>query len=411
MQAPSSTEAGAAPTASASSGWTAVVALAIAAFAMVSSEFLPVGLLPRMAPELGTSEGRAGLLVTLPGLLAAFAAPLVIALAGQIDRRKLLAVLVALLAVSNAIVAVSGSLLFALAGRVLLGLAVGGFWTIGGSLGPRLKPGAASARASAVILSGVSLGTVAGVPAGAWLGELLGWRWAFGASAVVSLLVLGLLWTALPSLPGDKTGHGLRDVPSLLKNGKIQLGLVAIVLVFVGQFASYTYISPFLLQVSGVAPTALGIILLGYGIAGFVGNLFGGWLASRNTRAAVVITGILLGMAIVLLTLFGRGLWTVLPITLLWGLGFGMLPIAMQTWMFSSAPRQIEAVQAVFVSIAQAAIGLGALIGGLLVDHLGVSSAMWLGAIASILMAAVMGIGGLIGRRQANVKTMEACSP
>lgn len=410
MQAPSSTEAEAVPTASESSGWTAVVALAVAAFAMVSTEFLPVGLLPRMAPELGTSEGRAGLLVTLPGLLAAFAAPLVIALAGQIDRRKLLAVLVALLAVSNAIVAVSGSLLFALAGRVLLGLAVGGFWTIGGSLGPRLKPGAASARASAVILSGVSLGTVAGVPAGAWLGEILGWRWAFGASAVVSLLVLGLLWTALPSLPGDKTGRGLRDVPSLLKNGKVQLGLVAIVLVFVGQFASYTYISPFLLQVGGVAPTALGVILLGYGVAGFVGNLFGGWLASRNTRAAVVFTGVLLALAVVLLTLSGRGFWTVLPITLLWGLGFGMLPIAMQTWMFSSAPRQIEAVQAVFVSIAQAAIGLGALLGGLLVDHLGVSSAMWLGAIASMLMAAVMGIGGLFGHRQADVKAMEACS-
>lgn len=411
MQATSSTDAGSVAAASTSSGWTAVVALAVAAFAMVSTEFLPVGLLPRMAPELGTTEGRAGLLVTLPGLLAAFAAPLVIALAGAIDRRKLLAVLVALLAISNAIVAVSGSLLFALIGRVLLGLAVGGFWTIGGSLGPRLKPGAASARASAVILSGVSLGTVAGVPAGAWLGELLGWRWAFGASAAVSLLVLGLLWAALPPLPGNNAGRGLRDVPSLLRNGRVQLGLVAIVLVFVGQFASYTYISPFLLQVGGVTPAALGLILLGYGVAGFVGNLFGGWLASRNTRAAVVLTGVLLGLAVVLLTLFGRGFWSVLPLTVLWGLGFGMLPIAMQTWMFTSAPRQIEAVQAVFVSVAQAAIGLGALLGGLLVDHLGVSSAMWVGAIAAMLMAAVMGLGGLLGRRKAEVTAIQACSP
>jgi predicted MFS family arabinose efflux permease len=374
--------------------WTAAIALGIAAFAMVSTEFLPVGLLPGMARDMGVSEGRAGLMVTLPGLLAALAAPLIIALAGSIDRRKLLAVLVGLLVLSNVIVALSGSLLFALVGRVLLGLAVGGFWTIGGSLGPRLMPGPASAKASAIILSGVSMGTVAGVPAGAWLGELLGWRWAFGASAAISLLVLGLLMAALPPLPGDASGRGLRDVPSLLRLPKVRLGLAAIVLVFVGQFASYTYISTFLLQLGGVAPAALGVILLAYGLAGFAGNLLGGWLAGRSSRAAAVSTGILLGLSVILLVLLGRSFWSSLPLTIAWGLGFGMLPIAMQTWMFSAAPRQIEAVQAVFVSVAQAAIGVGALVGGVLVDHLGVSNALWFGAAGAILMALVMSLGG-----------------
>lgn len=132
-----------------------------------------------------------------------------------------------------------------------------------------------------------------------------------------------------------------------------------------------------------------------YGLAGFSGNLLGGWLAGKNSRAAAISTGILLGLSVILLVLFGRSFWSSLPLTVAWGLGFGMLPIAMQTWMFAAAPRQIEAVQAVFVSVAQAAIGFGALTGGVFVDNLGVSSALWFGAAGAILMALVMSLGGL----------------
>lgn len=374
------------------SSWTAVAALAIAAFALVSTEFLPVGLLPQIASELGLSEGQAGLMVTLPGFLAAIAAPLTIAFAGKIDRRWLLGGLIALLALSNLIVAVSSSFGFILFGRVLLGIAVGGFWTIGGSLGPRLKPGAHAAKASALILSGVSIGTVAGVPAGALLGELLGWRWAFAAASGISVAVLGLLFALLPALPANESAKGLRDIPNLLQNDKIRIGLIAIVLVFIGQFAAYTYISPFLLQVSGIAPVALGAVLLGYGVAGFVGNIVGGWAAGRSLRGALVATGLILGVSVLLLVLLGESAWWAVPLTIIWGLGFGMLPIAMQSWMFGAAPKQLEAVQAIFVSVAQAAIGGGALLGGQVVDRLGISSALWVGALASLAMVLIMAV-------------------
>jgi predicted MFS family arabinose efflux permease len=374
------------------SSWTAVAALAIAAFALVSTEFLPVGLLPQIASELGLSEGQAGLMVTLPGFLAAIAAPLTIAFAGKIDRRWLLGGLIALLALSNLIVAVSSSFGFILFGRVLLGIAVGGFWTIGGSLGPRLKPGAQAAKASALILSGVSIGTVAGVPAGALLGELLGWRWAFAAASGISVAVLGLLFALLPALPANESAKGLRDMPNLLQNDKIRIGLIAIVLVFIGQFAAYTYISPFLLQVSGIAPVALGAVLLGYGVAGFVGNIVGGWAAGRSLRGALVATGLILGVSVLLLVLLGGSAWWAVPLTIIWGLGFGMLPIAMQSWMFGAAPKQLEAVQAIFVSVAQAAIGGGALLGGQVVDRLGISSALWVGALASLAMVLIMAV-------------------
>ena len=398
----------AAPDGAATSSWTAIIALAVAAFALVSTEFLPVGLLPQIARELGITEGQAGLMVTLPGLLAAFAAPMTIAFAGNIDRRWLLGGLLGLLVLSNVAVAFSGSFTFILVGRVLLGLAVGGFWTIGGSLGPRLKPGADAAKASALILSGVSIGTVAGVPAGALLGELMGWRWAFGVASAVSVSVLVLLLAVLPPLPASESSKGLRDIPELLKEPKVRLGLIAIVLVFVGQFASYTYISPFLIQVTGIAPVALGGVLLGYGVAGFLGNIVGGWLASRSLRGALVATGLVLGLSVLLLVLLGSSAWWAVPLTIVWGLGFGMLPIAMQSWMFGAAPNKLEAVQAVFVSVAQAAIGSGALLGGQVVDHFGVSSALWLGASAALATAVVVAIGTRAQRSRTFAPTQPA---
>lgn len=371
--------------------WAAVASLGIAAFALVSTEFLPVGLLPQIAHEFGQSEGRTGLMVTLPSVMGALAAPLTIAFSGRLDRRWLLGGLLGLLALSNLLVAISASFALILFGRLLMGIAVGGFWTVGGSLGPRLKPGAQAARASALILSGVSIGTVAGVPAGALLGDLVGWRWAFGAAGVISLGVLALLLTLLPPLASTATRNGLREIPALLRAWKIRLGLLTILLMFGGQFSAYTYISPFLMQVSGIATTTLSAVLLGYGVSGFAGNLLGGWLAERSLRGALVATGLVLGMSVLGLVMLGHGnaAWSV-ALVVAWGLGFGMLPIALQSWMFGAAPQRLEAVQAMFVSTAQAAIGGGALLGGMLADKVGISGAMWLGALSALAITLVV---------------------
>ncbi|QDL38711.1 MFS transporter [Rhodoferax sediminis] len=395
------TTGGAATESPSESSWGAVAVLGIAAFALISTEFLPVGLLPQIAHELEQSEGRTGLMVTLPSVMGALAAPLTIAFAGRLDRRWLLGGLVGLLALSNFIVAMSGSFAAILFGRLLMGIAVGGFWTVGGSLGPRLKPGPQAARASALILSGVSIGTVAGVPAGALLGELVGWRWAFGAAGAISLVVLALLLALLPALPSTATRNGLREIPSLLREPKVQLGLATILLLFGGQFSAYTYISPFLLQVTGIAPVTLGAVLLGYGASGFAGNLVGGWLAERDLRGALVATGLVLGMSVLGLVLLGQGnvSWAV-ALVIIWGLGFGMLPIAVQSWMFGAAPQRLEAVQAMYVSAAQAAIGGGALLGGLLADSFGIASAMWLGALSALAISLVV-VGQRFWRRQA----------
>ncbi|MFB7143144.1 MFS transporter [Agrobacterium deltaense] len=369
--------------------WAAVASVGVGAFALVTTEFLPVGLLPQIAADIGVSEGQAGLMVTTPGVLAAIAAPLTIGLAGRFDRKHVLVFLLGLLVLSNAIVAAATSFQVLMLGRVLLGIGVGGFWTIGGSLGSRLRPGAEGGRATSLIYSGVSLGTVAGVPAGALVGNLLGWRLSFGLASGVAILVVAALLLLLPSIKPQQSS-GLAQVPAVLRNRKTQVGLLAAVLIFIGQFAAYTYITPFLNQISHIDAAALSALLLGYGVAGFIGNLFGGWAVGKHLNLALSGTAALISLSAFGLAATGDSAVAATIWTLAWGFGFGMLPIAMQTYMFSSAPDKLESVAALFVSTAQLAIGAGALVGGLAVDHFGVASALVIGGGAALLTVLIV---------------------
>ncbi|RRN73494.1 MFS transporter [Agrobacterium deltaense] len=369
--------------------WAAVACIGVGAFALVTTEFLPVGLLPLIAADLGISEGTAGLMVTVPGFLAALAAPMTLGFAARFDRKRVLVALLLLLVISNAIVATAHGFAALMFGRVLLGIAVGGFWTIGGSLGPRLRPGVEGPRATALIFSGVSLGTVAGVPAGALIGDLFGWRTAFLLVSGVALLVVAALQFLLPAIRAQK-GSGLKQIPDVLRLRRIKIGLTAAVLIFVGQFAAYTYITPFLIGTIGIDTGTLSMVLLGYGAAGFAGNLFGGWAAGRNFVFALAGTAFLIALSVAGLLLAGGNTLAAVAWVVTWGFGFGMLPIAMQTFLFSSAPDRLESIAALFVSIAQLAIGLGALVGGLAVDNFGVPSALWLGAASALLTAGLI---------------------
>ncbi|MGV7209884.1 MFS transporter [Oxalobacteraceae bacterium A2-2] len=373
--------------------WLAVLSVAVGAFALVTSEFLPVGLLPAIAAELGVTEGMAGLLVTAPGLVATFAAVFVTVGVGKTDRRYVVAGLTLLLLVSNVIVGLADSFIPVLIGRSLLGVGVGGFWAIAGALGTRLVPAEYATRATSLIFAGVSVGTVAGVPAGALLGELYGWRAAFGAASAIAVLVLLTQLWLLPSVPGAAAVR-LRDLPQLLRVQKARLGLLATLLVFVGQFAAYTYVTPFLSQVSGMGAKAISALLLAYGAAGFIGNLVGGWAVARSVRASLIATGAILGGSTLLLPLLGTHPALAAVLVVVWGLGFGMMPISVQTWIFKAAPDAMESGGALFVAIAQISLSSGALAGGLAVDHLGVSSAMLVGGVFALAMAAVIWLRG-----------------
>jgi predicted MFS family arabinose efflux permease len=373
--------------------WLAVLSVAIGAFALVTTEFLPVGLLPAMAAELRVTEGVAGMMVTIPGLVATLAALLVTAGVGKADRRHVIIGLMGLLALSNLMVALAHSFALVLVGRALLGVGVGGFWAIGGGLGPRLAPGASAARATAVIFAGISLGTVAGVPAGALIGDMFGWRAAFGAgSALALLVVLTQLWL-LPALPTEQAVR-LDQLPRLLKRHKVRIGMLATFLIFVGQFAAYTYITPFLVQVAGMSAATVSALLLAFGAAGFAGNLIGGWIVARSLRGALIATGLVMGLSALAMALLGTHPAAVTVLAVVWGLAFGAMPIAVQSWMFAATADAMESGGALFVATAQISLASGALVGGAAVDYLGVSSAMWVGGLFALSMALVIRMFG-----------------
>ena len=276
-----------------------------------------------------------------------------------------------------------------LIGRALLGIGVGGFWAIGGALGNRLVPPAYATRATSIIFAGISLGTVAGVPAGALIGELVGWRVAFHAAGAVAVLVLLTQMWLLPRLPTTQS-LTFAQLPALLRVKKARLGMLATLLIFIGQFAAYTYVTPFLSQVGGLNATTISALLLTYGVAGFVGNIIGGWTVARSVRMSMIATGLVMGLSAAALPLIGTSLLGATALIVIWGLAFGMMPISVQTWMFRAAPDAMESGGAVFVATAQISLASGALVGGVAVDHLGVSSAMVVGGVFAVAMAAVI---------------------
>lgn len=370
------------------SPWPGVLSIAIGAFALVTTEFLPVGLLPAIAAELGVTEGVAGMMVTVPGLVAAVAAILVTVGIGKTDRRYVLWGLTGTMLLSNLIVAFSSSFPLVLIGRALLGVGVGGFWALGPALSTRLVAPGMEPKALSMIFAGVSIGTVAGVPAGALVGELFGWRTAFHAGSVVAVLVLLTQMRLLPPLPA-KSSVTFSQLPELLRVPKARLGIFITMLIFIGQFAAYTYITPFLAQVTRLDARTISILLLVYGAAGLAGNVIGGKILARSVQAGLVTTGAVLGLSTLALPLLGHGLIGAGVLVVIWGIAFGMMPMSVQTWIFQAAPQAMESGGAVFVTTAQIALSSGALVGGLAVDHLGVSSAMVVGGALALTMAAV----------------------
>ncbi|RMS42225.1 Carbohydrate transporter [Pseudomonas coronafaciens pv. garcae] len=369
--------------------WWAVGSVSLGSFATVTTEFLPVGLLPDIARDLGTSVSHAGLMMAVPGVLAAISAPSCIALFSHVDRKRLLLCLLSILLVSNLIVALSEQFWLTLTGRVLLGFALGGFWTIAGSLGPRLRPGKEGVKATAYVLAGVSIGTVAGIPAGTVIGEAFGWRAAFETAAVVTVAVGLLIATLLPALPGERSA-GIGQMLSLAGEQKIRRMFAAALLIYVGHFAAYTYLAPFVMESANIKGQALGVLLFAFGLAAVAGNLAGGALAARNAPSSVLIMTLLMLGSLSALLMFVGNPWLLWPVTLVWGFAFGMIPITTQIWCFDASNGRVEGVQALLVCVVNLSIGGGAFIGGLVSESAGFTAAIVTGAVCAALSMATV---------------------
>ncbi|GAB2442884.1 MFS transporter [Streptosporangium sandarakinum] len=377
--------------------WLAVFSVAVGTFTVVTSEMLPVGLLTSISATLGVSDGTAGLMMSAPGLVAAVSAPVLAITARRLDRRVTLLGLMALLAVANLAGAFAPNYPVMLAARVLTGVSIGGFWAFAAGLGLRLVPERSVGRATSIILAGVSVASVLGVPAGTFISSFAGWRTAFVSMGVLALALLALLAAALPPLPGESRAEAAEPAPhgppspapkrSLSRlSGPLKVVLVLTVLIVAGHFAAYTYVRPFLEQVSHAGPAFVSVALLLYGVAGVVGNFAAGAWAARNPRPVLVTLAALIALSTAALPLAG------LPLIMLvvWGLGYGGVGVTLQLWIMRSGGGEMGT--ALFVGAFNVSIALGSFAGGRIVDGVSLSAVMWVGATLAVVSAAVSGM-------------------
>ena len=350
--------------------WAAIASLTLGVFGLVTAEFLPASLLTAMAADLGVSAGAAGQTVTATALVGAVAAPSIPLLTRRFDRRLVMVVLTLLLLVSNALAATASSLPTLLTARVILGVALGGFWSMAAALAMRLVPERLFARAMSLILSGVSVATVCAAPVGAWMGNEWGWRSPFVAAGALSVVALLAQAFTLPSLP-PRDNPDLRVLGELLKRPGVRVALMAVLLVISGHFAGFTYIRPLMENVTHLSVSAISAVLLGYGVGGFFGNLAGGFVAERSERQAIVAGGALIVLLAASLLVAGSSTWVTAVAVVLWGFAFGAFPVGFQTWIVRVAPDQAEGAGGLLVAAFQIAIASGAMGGGVLVDHIG----------------------------------------
>jgi predicted MFS family arabinose efflux permease len=367
--------------------WSGVAAVTLGIFSIVTTEILPIGLLGPMAEEFGVSAGRAGLLMTVPGLVAAVAAPVITVVTGRLDRRMMLAGLMVLLAAAGFLAAAASEYWVELAARVMVGMVIGGFWSIGAGLAARLVPERCVVRATAVIFSAVPLGSVLGVPAGTFVGERFGWRVPFVVLGVAAVGVLAALLAVVPALPPLQVTR-LAVLRDALRLKQTRLALVATCLIVMAHFGTYTYVTPFLRDVTGT--DNISQLLLLYGAAGLAGNFLAGTTAANHLRATFITSATLIAAATLLLPVLGHTTTGAAALLVVWGVGYGAVPVCSMTWFAQAAPGAREAATVLFTSSFQATLSTGALLGGLVVDASSVSTAMLCGGLAALLMVLVV---------------------
>lgn len=378
------------------SGWLAVLSVTAGLFSIVTTEILPIGLLTPIGADFGVSDGTAGLMMTMPGILAALAAPAVTLATARIDRRLMLCALMLLLTVADFLAAAAPAYWLVVVSRVLVGVTIGGFWSIAAGLAERLVGPESVGRATAVIFAAVPLGSVLGVPVGTLVGDHAGWRTSFALMGVVSAAVLVALLVVLPPLPAVAAVRPA-VLRSLLRTTGIRRALLVTFLTVLAHFGAYTYVTPFLEQVTRVGPGAVTGLLLVYGAAGIVGNFLGGATVNRHPRATFGGAAALVALAALLLPVLGGSAVGAVLLLVVWGIGYGAVPVSSQTWFAVSAPRGPEAAGVLFTASFQATLSLGALSGGVVVDHATPSAVMLLGgsvAAAAALATTAVGPGG-----------------
>lgn len=369
--------------------WSAVMAMTLCVFALVASEFMPVSLLTPLSRDLGVSEGLAGQGIAISGALAVLTSLSISRLARNLDRKMLLLGMTLLMALSGGIIAVAPNYLTYMAGRALIGVAIGGLWSMSAATAIRLVPGDKVPLALAIFNGGTALATVIAAPLGSYLSSTIGWRGAFLCLVPVALMVFIWQWISLPAMAADKPNPRGGSLFSLLRNPLVAVGMAACGLFFMGQFALFTYVRPFLETVIHVSATGLSLTLLVIGVAGFIGTLLIGWFLRRGFYLTLVLIPLLMATIAVLLIAAGHSTLTATLLLGLWGLIATAAPVGWWAWVARTLPDNAEQGGGLMVAVVQLSIALGSTLGGVAFDHTGYQSTFVISA-ALLLIAAAL---------------------
>jgi predicted MFS family arabinose efflux permease len=362
--------------------WSAIYSLFMGVTSLIAAEFIPVSLLTPIAQALNITEGMAGQSVTVVGIFAVLASLTLSPITKTINRRHILLTLSAFLVASNLTVALAPNYPILLIGRAILGICVGGFWSMASAVALQLAPTKDIPRALSVIYAGVSVATIISLPLASYLGDLIGWRHVFLFSALLSAVALVWQYFALPSLAAQ-AGNNFKNMFGLLRQNWVLIGIGATIFSYGGYHIFFTYLRPFLDDNLALSSSRLTAVLLAFGFANCLGTFIAGFFLNKQFRLTMIaIHLILLALAILLLISGERSFWNI-GLVIGWGFIFGFIPVGWSTWITRTLADKAEMIGGLSVAAIQLSIGLAAAMGGLIFDNVGMYGIF---SVSSIIM-------------------------
>lgn len=350
--------------------WSAVFSLFMGVTSLIAAEFIPVSLLTPIAQDLHITEGMAGQAVTVVGAFSVLSSLLVAPLARQMDRKYLLLAFSLLLTVSNLLVAVAPNYAVLLLARSLLGLCVGGFWSLVPAITLQLVPAKELSRALSIVYAGVSVATIVSLPLSSYLGHLVGWRNVFVLASAMGGIMFVWTMLSMPSLPANATSS-FRNMLDLLRQKWVLAAMGGIVCSYGGYHVVFTYLRPYLEYDLALNATSLSVVLLAFGITNCLGTVAAGFFLDRWFRQTMPTVFAVFVCAAVLLCLC-TGLFPRMGLIMLWGFLFGFIPVGWSAWIARTLADKAELAGGLSVAVTQFSMGLVAAVGGWTFDGIGI---------------------------------------
>ncbi|WP_141434513.1 MFS transporter [Bacillus sp. 03113] len=369
-------------------GTPALLALAISAFGIGTTEFVPVGLLSSIADDLSISITLAGILISGYALGVAFGAPVLTALTSKMSRKSLLMLLMVIFIVGNSVAALSTSFSLLLVARIVTAFAHGIFFSIGSTIAADLVPEDKRASAISLMFTGLTIAIVTGVPLGTFIGQHFGWRATFWCVALLGLIAIIASAILVPRNLKQAPPAKFSDQLKIITNGPLLLAFAITALGYGGTFVAFTYLGPILEKITGFAPGAVSILLLVYGVAIAIGNTIGGKAANKNPLKALLWMFIIQAIVLIIFSFTAPfkvvGVITIFLMGLLAFMNVPGLQVLVVNLAEKYVPSAVDVASAINIAAFNLGIAIGAFVGGLIVESIGLIHTPWIGGLMVI---------------------------